>query len=146
PLRHHAVGIPPGPRPAQRLDQLLVPRAHASSPPSMPYVAPVMAAACSEARKKHTSATSSARTKRPMGCMLDSARRDSSSERPVVFWMRSAARATMGVSTQPGHTAFTVTPVCASSSARDFVSPTSACLDAEYADVYLKPRSPAVEA
>ena len=46
----------------------------------------------------------------------------------------------------PGHTAFTRIPSAAYSKADDLVSPTTACLLAEYADNCLEPTSPATEA
>ena len=53
---------------------------------------------------------------------------------------------TMSVAANPGQTAFTVTPLPATSAASARVKPTSACLDAVYAVTYGAPTSPASEA
>ena len=60
--------------------------------------------------------------------------------------MRATVSSVISVSTNPGQTAFTVTPEPATSAATDRVSPTSACLAAEYAARYLPPLKPAVDA
>ncbi len=52
----------------------------------------------------------------------------------------------MGVSTYPGHTAFTVIPVGASSLPSALVKPTTPCLDAEYGAPSTTPCLPAVDA
>lgn len=93
-----------------------------------------------------TCATSSTVMSLRCGLSASSAARASASLRPVFFAMRAVDSATMPVSTNPGHTAFTVTPVAASSAASARVSPTSACFDAQYADVYAYPVSPAFDA
>ena len=53
---------------------------------------------------------------------------------------------TSSVAVNPGHSAFTVTPVSRTSAASERVNPTSACLEAEYAATYGAPARPATEA
>lgn len=63
--------------------------------------------------------------------MFVSARFASSGERPVRAAMRAIETSVIFVSTQPGHSAFTVTPDVAISVASARVSPTTACLEAQ---------------
>ena len=58
--------------------------------------------------------------------------------------MRAMASRTISVSVYPGHTALTVTPVCATSSASERVSPITPCLAAQYAATLRYPINPAV--
>ena len=63
--------------------------------------------------------------------MPGSAARASSSDLPVFSTMLSTVAASMSVSTQPGQTAFTVTPLFATSRASARVIPTTPCLAAQ---------------
>jgi hypothetical protein len=73
-------------------------------------------------------ATSSGVISRPMGCLASSAERAWSLVRPVLVTMFAIVAAVIGVSTKPGQTAFTVTPVPASSAAAARTSPRTPCL------------------
>ena len=74
---------------------------------------------------------------RPIGCSATSC---SSSPGTCV------AASTIGVSTVPGHTAFTRTPRWPYSSAADFVSPSTPCFDDTYGDCPGYPTRPAPDA
>ena len=76
-------------------------------------------------------ATSSAEISRVWPAEARAAASASSRVRPVLATIRSTVSVVISVSTKPGHTAFTVTPVPATSAAADRVRPTSACLAAE---------------
>ena len=83
----------------------------------------------------HTTAcaTSSGVTKRCCGLPDARAERAWSALRPVFATMLPTASSTIAVSVKPGQTAFTVTPLVASSSASARVRPTRPCLAAQYA-------------
>ena len=66
-----------------------------------------------------------------MGFMAARVARASASEAPVVSWMFWAERASISVSVHPGHTAFTVMPLEATSNASDRVRPRTACFEAQ---------------
>lgn len=81
-------------------------------------------------------AAKQADSRRRWGLMFVSARFASSGERPVRSAIRAIDTSVIFVSTQPGHTALTVTPDVAISIASARVSPTMACLEAQYAVLY----------
>src|ERR1700722_5101779 len=91
----------------------------ASLPPSTTSECPVMNEAWSEARNSTAAATSLGSAIRPIGTPL--AKVAFASGVPV-------NRSSIPVSTGPGATIFTLTPVPAASSAADFVKPSTACL------------------
>ena len=91
----------------------------ASIPPSTGIEAPVMYDAFAEATKAITRAISSGVAKRLAGTVDTSA---------ALFLSVLVKRVSMPVSVVPGATTFTRTPVPATSSAADFVSPSTACL------------------
>ena len=66
--------------------------------------------------------------------------------RPDFWTMLPIVAVVIGVSTKPGHTAFTVTPVPASSAAAARTSPRTPCLLAAYAARYGSPIRAAVDA
>ena len=76
-------------------------------------------------------ATSDAGISRVWPAEASAAASASSGVRPVLATIRSTVSPVISVSTKPGQTAFTVTPVPATSAATDRVRPTSACLAAE---------------
>ena len=78
-----------------------------------------------------TAATSSAEISRLWPAEASAAASASSCVRPVLATIRATVSAVIPVSTKLGQTAFTVTPVPATSAAADRVRPTSACLAAE---------------
>ena len=82
------------------------------------------------------SATSSGRTSRFCGFMSSRIFFASSGVRFVFWTMFAIVFSVISVSTKPGQTQLTVTPVFASSAAIARVRPTSACFDAQYADTY----------
>ena len=113
-------------------------------PPSTLMACPVTA---SLATQNHTApATSSRVISRPMGCLASSAERAWSLLRPVLVTMFPIVAAVIGVSTKPGQTAFTVTPVPASSAAAARTSPRTPCSPAVYADRDGSPIRAAVDA
>src|SRR6266700_4027634 len=91
-------------------------------------------------------ATSSGGIRRRWPVVSRDARRASASDIPVFAAMRLIDCRVISVSTYPGQTALTVTPVPATSAATERVRPTTACFDALYAAMYLPPPSPATDA
>src|SRR3954471_10901026 len=91
-------------------------------------------------------ATSSTATRRPIGCMFSKIARASSGERPVPAEMAATDSSVIGVSTYPGQTALTVTPVRATSEAAVRTSPRTPCLLAVYAAIRADPTLPATDA
>src|SRR3954467_336770 len=87
-----------------------------------------------------TSATSAGVTRRPIGWRFDSAARASSADRPVRALMAATVSSVIGVSTYPGQTALTVTPLRATSTAADRTRPSTPCLLAAYAPTCASPR------
>src|SRR6202035_975176 len=83
-----------------------------------------------------TSATSSGLMKRPCGLLAASVARTSAALRFVVAAIRSTDAASIPVSVKPGHTALTVMPVDAVSSASARIRPTTPCLAATYGATY----------
>src|SRR5207247_2160973 len=91
-------------------------------------------------------ATSSGGIRRRWPVVSRAARRASASDIRVFAAMRLIDCRVISVSTYPGQTALTVTPVPATSAATERVRPTTACFDALYAVMYLPPPSPATDA
>src|SRR5690606_443727 len=104
-----------------------------TSPPSTAMACPLIEADAGRASQATASATSAGCTSRPCGLRAASSARAASAVRPVFCTMLSTAPRTMSVSVKPGHTAFTVTPLRATSSASARVRPTTPCLAAQYA-------------
>ena len=98
-----------------------------------------MALAPSPARNASTAATSAGRSSRPMGCCAAKARAPGRS-------YRRALSSRMGVAVDPGLTAFAVTPVPPSSTARARTKPVTPALAAPYAASMGMPRVAAAEA
>src|SRR5947207_9186655 len=94
-------------------------------PPSTRYDAPVMNDALSDARKTMVSAISSGLPTRLSGTVA---------ARPAFLSSVPVKRFSIPVSIGPGATMLTRTPDEAASSAADLVSPSTACLLAEYKD------------
>src|SRR6266478_4975142 len=105
----------------------------ASIPPSTGMEAPVMYDAFAEATKAITSAISFGVARRLAGTVETSA---------ALFASVLVKRVSMPVSVVPGATTFTRTPVPATSSAADFVIPSTACLLATYTDAPAAPTLP----
>src|SRR6185369_2453875 len=105
----------------------------ADLPPSTEYDAPVMNDALSEARKTMACATSSGLPSRLSATVA---------VRPAFFSSVPVKRFNIPVSIGPGATMLTRTPDGAASSAADLVSPSTACLLAEYIDAPAAPRWP----
>src|ERR1044071_10329046 len=105
---------------------------------------PVTAGAVTQ---NHTAAaTSAGAIRRPIGCLRSRVWRALSSVRPVTAALRATVASVMGVSTYPGHTALTVTPVLASSAAADRTRPSTPCLLAVYAAMEGSPILAALDA
>ena len=99
--------------------------------PSSTTASPLGARSPAAATRKTTaSATSSGVTSRCCPADASAAASASSAERPVLVTMRDTVSAVIPVSTKPGHTAFTVTPLPATSAATARVRPIKACLAA----------------
>ena len=98
-----------------------------------------MALAPSPARNASTAATSAGRRSRPMGCCAAKARAPGRS-------YRRALSSRMDVAVDPGLTAFAVTPVPPSSTARARTKPVTPALAAPYAASMGMPRVAAAEA
>src|SRR5712692_1967680 len=105
----------------------------ASIPPSTGIDAPVMYEAFAEATKTITFAISSGLARRLTGTVETSA---------ALFSSVLVKRVSIPVSVVPGATTFTRTPVPATSSAADFVIPSTACLLATYTDAPAAPTLP----
>ena len=88
-------------------------------------------AAAEVASDTTTAATSPAPMSLVCPAEARAAARASSRVRPVFAMIRFTVSTVISVSTNPGQTAFTVTPVPSTSAAADRVSPTSACFAAE---------------
>src|SRR5262249_13577494 len=86
-----------------------------TSPPATTMAWPVVPSEPSPHSQSTAAATSSGRTSRPMGFVRASSARASSALRPVLAAMVATERSTSSVSVKPGQTAFTVTPLVASS-------------------------------
>src|SRR5262245_2990371 len=104
--------------------------AHHVSPPEIAIACPVTAAAASLQSQSTTSATSCGWTKRACALRFARAARTSASSRFVVSTIRRIDSSSIGVSVKPGHTALTVMPVPAISTANARASPTTPCLAA----------------
>src|SRR3954447_683020 len=91
-------------------------------------------------------ATSWTVTRRPIGCMFSRICRASASDRPVPAEIAATDSSVIGVSTYPGQTAFTVTPVRATSEAAVRTRPRTPCLLAVYAAIRAEPTFPATDA
>ena len=76
-------------------------------------------------------ATSPGEMSRGWPSLASAAAKASSRPRPVFATIRFTVSVVISVSTKPGHTAFTVTPVPATSAATERVRPSRACLAAE---------------
>ena len=92
---------------------------------------PVTALAPSLHSHNTASATCSGCTSRPCGLVFTNSAMACSGVRPVLATTRSMLSRTRSVSVNPGHTALTVMPLVASSSASDFVRPNTPCLAAQ---------------
>src|SRR5262249_7614836 len=97
--------------------------AHHVSPPESDSAWPVTEPACSLTSHRTAAATSCGWMKRPCGLVADRLARACSTVRPVVRTMRWTDSSSMSVSTKPGQTAFTVTPVLTSSVASARIRP-----------------------
>src|SRR5262249_1902563 len=104
--------------------------AHHVSPPETAIACPVTAAAASLQSQSTMSATSFGWTKRACALRFARAARTSASLRLVVSTIRRMDSFSIGGSVKPGHTALTVVPVAANSTARARASPTTPCLAA----------------
>ena len=91
-------------------------------------------------------ATSSGVTSRCCPADASAAASASSAERPVLATMRDTVSAVIPVSTKPGQTAFTVTPLPATSAATERVRPIERVLGGGVGGEILPPPRPAVEA
>ena len=112
--------VPPADPKNNRSGQLLAGR----KPPSIVSVAPVIYDAPSEHKNSTPGATSSGRQVRPSGIASASCSR--------VIPSPARNLSSIAVSTLDAHTALTRTPLRATSSAEDHVSPTTACFDVLY--------------
>src|SRR5690606_1819463 len=104
--------------------------AHHVSPPDSEIACPVTEAAPSPTSHMTVAATSSGWMKRPCGLAVIRLWRASSWLRPVLAMMRRTDSSRRSVSTKPGQTALTVTPVLASSTASARIRPTTPCFEA----------------
>src|SRR5262249_24605008 len=104
--------------------------AHHVSPPDSEIAWPVIEPASSLTSHSTAAATSCGWIKRPCGLVAVRLARACSTVRPVFSTMRCTDSSTNSVSTKPGQTALTVTPVRASSVASARVSPTTPCFAA----------------
>src|SRR5438552_2734989 len=125
--REHA--MVPATRPAEHVG-VDDPERHERAPPSAmttvsPLVAPASSHSASTAR-----ATSSGEINRTWPVVARAACRAASGDMPAFAAMRATDSRVISVSTYPGHTAFTVTPVPATSAATERGNPTTACFDA----------------
>src|SRR5439155_13611174 len=124
----HAV-IPPA-RPAERVG-VHDPERHRWAPPSaITTASPLVSRPASSHSASTARATSSGEIRRRWPVVARAARSASSGDILVFAAMRATDSRVMSVSTYPGHTAFTVTPVPATSTAAERVNPTTACFDA----------------
>src|SRR5947207_2209159 len=114
--------------------------------PALPHASPLVSLPVPWHSASTALATPSGGIRRRWPVVSRAARRASPTAIPVFAAMRLIDCRLIAVSTYPGQTALTVTPVPATSAATERVRPTSACFDALYAVMYLPPPSPATDA